>query len=686
MAILSNGRFSGFLCSIKDTGKKLKNGAKVMVDDFLSGFNGYGWKLWKKDERWRLEIDDLLVRKSFTTFEHIISQITSIKGAYSISQGHAKIKSVSIATADVYKEVDGTDTVTQEQCYRLEIDDESNSIVEYDFVQCLNNGRYYLVQVGSVFQYYINIPVSEFDSDPDTGEILNAPQAGDEIVQFGNASHQEKYRNRHSAIYMHLDEEEPAIDLMTDLYTKDWSKAIKVRVGGNLPNTDGDRGFYSVNGKLLFVDEEGETVSVINPDGSASFAYGKLSWTKDGSPIFSGTILLKISSNKVWEVTEDGLNILGNKNGKKIVLNSDNGDISIYNDSDEKVISIDAIKYDNISDFFNSNIPNISYINLPFSLASDEPTTTEPNIKEISTFITEPFYTIQDFNVRYNWTFSVWVTNIQEYISNASASYFIFIDNYSDENLSNLVKTEALGSYYINENGKENSSSGNKSIIYKGYNVIRVVLKVSASYLRPSVLPPIAYISLDSFNISSIDDTFLCKMYSNGILIGTSNENIFYVHNSKLYDRSNLNFEIGNTRSGFKLDNFNPMVRVNNLKTYGLIPSVLFAGYGVIGSNTYWELQHGFEEEWAASPEITRKSAGIATIKAPDIWKVRGIQFDYLYYQVTGDSTGYSLSDAPIFASIIPMNANGEGKIILRQGTTARDGRFFIEIKSYGQI
>lgn len=59
MAILSNGKFSGFLCSIKDTGRKLKNGAAVMIEDFLSGFNGYGWKLWKKDGAWKLEIDEL---------------------------------------------------------------------------------------------------------------------------------------------------------------------------------------------------------------------------------------------------------------------------------------------------------------------------------------------------------------------------------------------------------------------------------------------------------------------------------------------------------------------------------------------------------------------------------------------------------------------------------------------------
>lgn len=47
MAILSNGKFYGFLCSVKETGQKLANGVKEYVEDFMSGFAGHGWKLWE---------------------------------------------------------------------------------------------------------------------------------------------------------------------------------------------------------------------------------------------------------------------------------------------------------------------------------------------------------------------------------------------------------------------------------------------------------------------------------------------------------------------------------------------------------------------------------------------------------------------------------------------------------------
>ena len=47
MAILSNGKFYGFLCSVKETGQKLAKWRKEYVEDFVSGFAGHGWKIWE---------------------------------------------------------------------------------------------------------------------------------------------------------------------------------------------------------------------------------------------------------------------------------------------------------------------------------------------------------------------------------------------------------------------------------------------------------------------------------------------------------------------------------------------------------------------------------------------------------------------------------------------------------------
>ena len=665
MAILSNGKFSGFLCSIRDTGKKLKDGAAVMVEDFLSGFNGYGWKLWKKSNLWRLEIDELLVRKSFTTFEHIISQITSIRGGQTISQGHAKIKAVTIIEADVYRENDGEETITQEQCYRLEIDDESNSIVEYDFVQCLKGNRQYLVQVGSVFQYYINIPITEFDSDAETGEVLNAPQAGDEIVQFGNASHQDKYKNRHSALYLHVDEDEPAIDLMTNMYSKDWSNAIKVRIGGNLPGTDGDRGFYSVNGKIISVDENNDIVYEINPDGSGYFARGKFSWTKDGSPKFSGTILLQIDNNNVWEVTEAGENIIGNKDGKRIVISPVSQDIKVFDDSNNNVLSIEGSNRNDISDFFGGTPPTITIKNIPFSIAA--------TVTRAEMTVTEGFYTstLMNLSVEFNYNYSQY----SESSASGNISGTLYLDNFSDSSYSNYQNSSVIASFNVDVTGIGTFVVRNTTTIEKGYHTLRFLILKDRS---------VTSFSISSLNVEFVIDSYLASLFANGIVLGSSTNNLFYAINKQpnpLLNIKNLFFGVMNDFSGLKIDTSGSYSKIKG--HWGLLPSLI--AYGVVwGGNTpTYKAIKTFDG--SSFPAATRIREGVYRINFPTSWRSLNISATNAYVMLTG--IGFSIinggNNAPIKATFKQWVTNGFD-VWLSDDDTANDGDFAFELKWLG--
>lgn len=665
MAILSNGKFSGFLCSIRDTGKKLKDGAAVMVEDFLSGFNGYGWKLWKKSNLWRLEIDELLVRKSFTTFEHIISQITSIRGGQTISQGHAKIKAVTIIEADVYRENDGEETITQEQCYRLEIDDESNSIVEYDFVQCLKGNRQYLVQVGSVFQYYINIPITEFDSDAETGEVLNAPQAGDEIVQFGNASHQDKYKNRHSALYLHVDEDEPAIDLMTNMYSKDWSNAIKVRIGGHLPGTDGDRGFYSVNGKIISVDENNDIVYEINPDGSGYFARGKFSWTKDGSPKFSGTILLQIDNNNVWEVTEAGENIIGNKDGKRIVISPVSQDIKVFDDSNNNVLSIEGSNRNDISDFFGGTPPTITIKNIPFSIAA--------TVTRAEMTVTEGFYTstLMNLSVEFNYNYSQY----SESSASGNISGTLYLDNFSDSSYSNYQNSSVIASFNVDVTGTGTFVVRNTATIEKGYHTLRFLILKDRS---------VTSFSISSLNVEFVIDSYLASLFANGIVLGSSTNNLFYAINKQpnpLLNIKNLFFGVMNDFSGLKIDTSGSYSKIKG--HWGLLPSLI--AYGVVwGGNTpTYKAIKTFDG--SSFPAATRIGEGVYRINFPTSWRSLNISATNAYVMLTG--IGFSIidggSNAPIKATFKQWVTNGFD-VWLSDDATANDGDFAFELKWLG--
>ena len=277
MAILSNGKFYGFLCSVKETGRKLANGVKEYVEDFVSGFSGHGWKLWEYVKgKWKLEIDTIVVRETMLVFEMLISKVRAIIGAQAITQGHGKVKSARISD-------DGTE-------YLIVLEDEDISIVAHDFVRCQtfvgDKTKLYHVEVDSVDMEtkILHVPLSEFDKD-ESGNILYPPVAGDELVQFGNSQN----KARQSAIYMHADETgQPAIDVMFDVNSKNWEGKVKVRVGGDIPGSGGLKGFYCVNGMIKGVDSKGNVAYCIYPDGTAELGCGSALFKPDKSGHIAG--------------------------------------------------------------------------------------------------------------------------------------------------------------------------------------------------------------------------------------------------------------------------------------------------------------------------------------------------------------------------------------------------------------
>lgn len=70
MAILSNGKFYGFLCSVKETGRRLPNGVKEYVEDFVSGVSG-----WVIDKLGNAEFKSVFVRDKFITNEFVYNRI-----------------------------------------------------------------------------------------------------------------------------------------------------------------------------------------------------------------------------------------------------------------------------------------------------------------------------------------------------------------------------------------------------------------------------------------------------------------------------------------------------------------------------------------------------------------------------------------------------------------------------------
>lgn len=281
MAGLGNTGINGFLSSAKLTGQKIiKRGKEIpeMVEHFLSGFAGYGWKIWEhRKGKYKLEIDDLNVRGTMTVYELLIQKIRAVIGALAITQGQGKIKSVALSP--------------DQSEYLIQIE-EDMSFREYDFIRCqtwTGNAKMYHVKIGRISDNtIIHIPIEEFDTDYDEfGQLVihNAPAIGDDIIQFGN----EVYEDRQSAIYLHVDESgQPAIDIMFGINSKDWTNCVKGRLGGDIPGGDGVKGMYFENGMIKGTDETGHTVYCIYPNGDAMFGDGSAMFNSDRSGQLAG--------------------------------------------------------------------------------------------------------------------------------------------------------------------------------------------------------------------------------------------------------------------------------------------------------------------------------------------------------------------------------------------------------------
>ena len=279
MAILSTAKVVGMLVSAKKTGKQILNAAgeyvAEVVEDFVSGFMGHGWKIWEYVKgKWMLEIDSIRVREQFIVFEMLVSKMRAIIGSLGISQACGKIATVTLSE-------DGTE-------YLITLEDETMSFVAHDFMRCQTytgtKQTFYHVEISSVVDDVVHVPVSEFDRDAE-GIVTNPPEPGNDIVQFGNSVN----KNRQSAIYIHADESgQPAIDIMFDIDSKDWTGKVKTRLGGDIPGGDGARGFYCENGMIKGTDTSGHTVYCIHPDGSAEFGDGSAKFNADKSGSLAG--------------------------------------------------------------------------------------------------------------------------------------------------------------------------------------------------------------------------------------------------------------------------------------------------------------------------------------------------------------------------------------------------------------
>lgn len=150
---------------------------RVFTYDFRqAGFDGSGAGLYKDSEgSYALEIDKLTVRKALEVYELVINQISFITNETVFSNGGCEIERVEDKGSfwrcyydnKNSRRFSGLRVDDQVRCQRLNAD--SSNVIKY----------YWRLVVGTGDDY---VDISKSDADSGSGE----PEAGDNIVQFGN--------------------------------------------------------------------------------------------------------------------------------------------------------------------------------------------------------------------------------------------------------------------------------------------------------------------------------------------------------------------------------------------------------------------------------------------------------------------------------------------------------------------
>lgn len=151
--------------------------------DFLSGFLGTGFELRKIAEtgRWRLEIDELLVRVVTIFFELVIQKLRHVGGSIVLSPASMQCIRVE-ETADAYR------------CYFKASEGDkvvANEFVVGDQARCQSFNLKSLDGGGVRTTFYWRLVTAVGDdwielSKTDCAELSGVPEAGDDIVHLGN--------------------------------------------------------------------------------------------------------------------------------------------------------------------------------------------------------------------------------------------------------------------------------------------------------------------------------------------------------------------------------------------------------------------------------------------------------------------------------------------------------------------
>lgn len=216
------------------TSVSLTNGTTFKSSQYVSGFAGNGWRIFRaaNNSLSEMEVDNLTVRGALRVYELLIQQIRATNGSIFVSSS-AKIATVTGPSAGVY-------TIT--------VDGSTNDYVPFAVNDVLRAQRINLNNPSSlVWQSDIRVASVTANAKTFTAVLVagEAPAPGMEYVRLGNTTNV----NRQGTVYLTADDTgAPFIDVVDGIAShSDWNTASKVKVRiGNLVGITGTANNYGI--------------------------------------------------------------------------------------------------------------------------------------------------------------------------------------------------------------------------------------------------------------------------------------------------------------------------------------------------------------------------------------------------------------------------------------------------------
>lgn len=187
----------------------------IQSNEYLSGFYGSGFKIWKDiNGQWCGEIDELTVRGTMNVYEMVINKIRSVGGQILVSKANAKIKNVTTNAEDP-------------NYYEITFED-VNPFVVNDLIKCQTftgtGVKEYWVNVHHISNGIVYI---DKNSEDWTGGV---PTVGDEVVLCGNTTD----TTRQAAILISAAHEatgQPIVSVLSGINSRSFANCLRTRLG-----------------------------------------------------------------------------------------------------------------------------------------------------------------------------------------------------------------------------------------------------------------------------------------------------------------------------------------------------------------------------------------------------------------------------------------------------------------------